>query len=125
MTENEISNIILDEAIKIHKSIGPGMLESVYTHCLSHRLNARGLTIRMEVPVPLVYETIKLECGYRADILVEEKLILEIKSIESIAPIHISQTLTYLRLLNLKLGILLNFNTVLMKDGIKRVVNNL
>jgi GxxExxY protein len=101
------------------------MLESAYVYCLRHRLVSRGLTIKTEVPVPLVFEQIHLECGYRADIVIENKVILEIKSIESIAPIHISQTLTYLRFLNIKLGMILNFNTVLMKDGIRRVVNNL
>jgi GxxExxY protein len=125
MSENEISKIIVEEAIYIHKSIGPGMLESAYVHCLSYRLIKRGLHVIKEVPVPLIFEEVKLECGYRADLLIEGKVIIEVKSIEAIGPIHIAQTLTYLRFLNLRLGLVLNFNSVLMKDGIKRVVNNL
>ncbi len=125
MTENEISRIIVEEAIYIHKSIGPGMLESVYAHCLAYRLVKRGLNVRSEVPVPVIFEDVKLDCGYRADLVVENKVVIEIKSIEAIAPIHLSQTLTYLRFLHFRLGILLNFNSVLMKDGIKRVVNGL
>jgi GxxExxY protein len=125
MTENEISRIIVEEAIHIHRSIGPGMLESVYVHCLFQRLVKRGLRVKKEVPVPVFFEEVKLECDYRADIVVEDKVLIEAKSIEAIAPIHLSQTLTYLRFLNLKLGMLLNFNCVLMKDGVRRVVNNL
>lgn len=126
MTENEISKIVVvEEAIYIHKTIGPGMLESVYVHCLAYRLRKRGLTIKTEVAVPLIFEEVRLECGYRADLVIENKVVIEVKSIETIAPLHLSQTLTYLRFLNLKLGMLLNFNSVLMKDGIRRVVNNL
>ena len=125
MTENEISKIIVEEAIHIHRSIGPGMLESAYVHCLAYRLDLRHLEVRTEVPVPLIFEEVKLECGYRSDLVVEDKVVIEVKSIEAIAPIHLAQTLTYLRFLNLKLGLVLNFNSVLMKDGIRRVVNNL
>jgi len=125
MTENELSKIILDEAIYIHKTIGPGMLESAYVHCLAHGLIKIGLNIRTEVPVPLIFEEIKLECGYRADLVVENKVVIEVKSIEAIGDIHLTQTLTYLRFLNQKLGLVLNFNSVLMKNGIRRVVNGL
>ncbi|HMJ47541.1 MAG TPA: GxxExxY protein [Ferruginibacter sp.] len=125
MTENQIATIVLDEAIHIHKSIGPGLLESSYQHCLKYRLLKKNLNVRIEVPVPLVFEDVKLECGYRADLVIDNKVVIEVKSIDAIAPIHLAQTLTYLRLLKLKLGIVLNFNSVLMKDGIKRVVNNL
>ena len=125
MEENEISNIIINEAIYAHKAIGPGMLENVYVHCLAHRLIIRGLLVRREVPITVVFDNVKLECGYRSDIVVENKVVIEVKSIEAIAPLHIAQTLTYLRFLNMKLGILLNFNSVLLKDGIKRLVNNL
>lgn len=125
MTENEISRIIIEEAIHIHKSIGPGMLESAYAHCLAYRLAKRGLKVRSEVPVPLIFEEVKLECGYRADLVIENAVVIEIKSIETIAPIHVAQTLTYLRFLHLKLALLLNFNSLLMKDGIKRVVDHL
>jgi GxxExxY protein len=125
MTENEISTIVVEEAIHIHRSIGPGMLESAYVHCLNYRLIKRGLNVRTQVPVPLIFEEVKLECGYRADLVIENKVVIEVKSVEAIASIHQAQTLTYLRFLNLKLGIILNFNSVLMKDGIKRVVNKL
>jgi GxxExxY protein len=125
MSENEISKIVVEEAVYVHKSIGPGMLESAYVHCLAYRLMKRGLNVKTQVAVPLVFEEIKLECGYRADLVIEDKVVIEAKSIEAIAPIHIAQTLTYLRFLNLKLGILLNFNSIFMKDGIKRVVNRL
>lgn len=101
------------------------MLESAYAYCLRYRLVNRGLAVKTEVAVPLIFEQINLECGYRADIVIENKVVLEIKSIESIAPIHLAQTLTYLRFLNIKLGMILNFNSVLMKDGVKRIVNNL
>ena len=125
MTENEISKILVEEAIYIHKSIGPGMLESAYVHCLAYRLIKRDLKINTQVAVPLIFEEVKLECGYRADLVIENKVVIEVKSIEEIGPIHLAKTLTYLRFLNLKLGIVLNFNSVLMKDGIRRVVNNL
>jgi len=125
MTENELSGMVVEEAIYIHRSVGPGMLESVYAQCLAYRLAKRGLNIRTEVPVPLIFEEVKLECGYRADLVIERKVVIEIKSIEMIAPIHLAQTLTYLRFLHVKLGMVLNFNAVLMKDGIRRVVNNL
>ncbi len=101
------------------------MLESAYVHCLAYRLIKRGLIVRTEVPVPLIFEEVRLECGYRADLVIENKVVVEVKSIEAIAPIHLAQTLTYLRFLNLKLGLVLNFHSVLIKDGIRRVVNNL
>ncbi|HSU28533.1 MAG TPA: GxxExxY protein [Chitinophagaceae bacterium] len=125
MIENEISGIIVEEAIYIHKTIGPGMLESAYVHCLAYRLTQRGLNIKTQVPVPLIFEGIKLECGYRADLVAENKVIVEGKCVDLLAPIHIAQILTYLRFLDLRLGLLLNFNTVFMKDGIRRVVNKL
>ena len=125
MIENELSRFVVNESFYIHKTIGPGMLESAYTHCLAHRLIKIGLNIRTEVPVPLIFEEIKLECGYRADLVVENKLVIEVKSIEAIGDIHLAQTPTYLRFLNLKLGLVLNFNSILMKNGIRRVVNGL
>jgi GxxExxY protein len=125
MTENEIATIIIEEAIYIHKSIGPGMLESAYNHCLAYRLRLRGLNLKTEVPVPLIFEEVKLDCGYRSDIVVENKVVIEVKRVEAISEIHLAQTLTYLRFLNLKLGLVLNFNEVLMKTGIRRVVNGL
>ncbi len=125
MTENEIATIIIEESIYIHKSIGPGMLESAYTACLAYRLSLKGLNIKTEVAIPLVFEEIKLDCGYRADIVVENKVVIEVKRVEAIADIHLAQTLTYLRFLKLKLGLVLNFNELLMKTGIRRVVNGL
>lgn len=123
--ENELSNIIIGEAIFIHKSLGPGLLESVYKECLYYRLLKRELNVTKERAIPLVFEEIKMECGYRADLIVENKIIVEIKCVDNLADIHKAQTLTYLRLTNLKLGLLINFNVVLLKDGIKRIVNNL
>lgn len=125
MHENEISKTIVDCSIKIHKTLGPGLFESVYETALEYELQKSGLYVLTQVAIPVVYDTIKLEAGFRADILVENKVIIEIKSIETIAPIHKKQLLTYLRLSNKKLGLLINFNVELLKDGITRIVNNL
>ncbi len=124
-TENELSNVIIGEAIFVHKSLGPGLLESVYKECLYYRLIKKELIVIKERAIPLIFEEIKMECGYRADLIVENKVIIEIKCVDVLADIHKAQTLTYLRLTNLKLGLLINFNVVLLKDGIKRIVNNL
>ncbi|MBA3674186.1 MAG: GxxExxY protein [Chitinophagaceae bacterium] len=124
-TENELSNIIIGEAIYVHKTLGPGLLESVYKECLYHRLIKRDLNVSKEIAIPLIFEEIRMECGYRADVIVENKVLIEIKCVETLADIHKAQTLTYLRLTNIKLGLLINFNVVLLKDGIKRIVNNL
>ena len=123
MTQEEIIKVILDEAIYIHKTIGPGMLEKVYKTCLAYRLAKRGLFVEIEKPVPVFFEEIKMECGYRADIVVERSVVVDTKSIEMIGPLQVAQVLTYLRFLNLRYGLILNFNTLLMKDGIKRVLN--
>ena len=125
MTENEISAIVIREAIHIHKVLGPGMLEAVYKECLYYRLVKSGLSVEKEKPIPVVFEEVKMECGYRADLLIEGKVVIEIKSIEAIADVHLAQTLTYLKFSNCKLGLLMNFNVSLLKDGVKRVVNNL
>ena len=125
MNENEISKIIVEEAVWIHRNIGPGLLESVYCHLMVHRLTIRGLKAKTQVAVPVVFDGVRLECGYRADIVVEGKVVIEVKSVEGIIDLHIAQTLTYLRFLNLKRGLILNFKTVLMKNGIRRVVRNL
>ncbi|MGI8951442.1 MAG: GxxExxY protein [Chitinophagaceae bacterium] len=125
LTENELSSIIIGEAIYIHRALGPGLLESVYKECLYFRLIKKELFVIKERPIPLVFEEIKMECGYRADLIVENKVIIEVKCVDILADIHKAQTLTYLRLTNLKLGILINFNVILLKDGIKRIVNNL
>lgn len=125
MHENEISGIIIDCALKVHKTLGPGLLESVYQAALAYELRKRGLNVVTEQPIPVVYEDVKLEVGFRADLIVENKVVVEIKSIEAIAPVHSKILLTYLRLTEKKLGLLINFNVALIKDGIKRVVDNL
>jgi GxxExxY protein len=123
MNENELSNRIIGLAIEIHKTLGPGLLESAYSACLFHKLTQAGMFVEKEKTVPLIYENIKLECGYRIDLLVERKLVIEVKSIEAFTDVHIAQTLTYLRLGHYKLGLLINFNVVRLKEGIKRVIN--
>ena len=125
MTENELSSVVIGRALNVHSALGPGLLESTYEACLCYELAKTGLKVEKQKPLPLVYQEIKLECGYRVDIIVEHKLILEIKSVEAINDIHLAQLLSYLRLSNCKLGLLLNFNVLHMKDSIKRVVNNL
>ena len=125
LTENELSNIIIGEAIYIHKTLGPGLLESVYKECLYYRLIKKELNVIKEKAIPLIFEEIRMECGYRADLIIENKVIVEIKCVEALADIHKAQTLTYLRLTNIKLGLLINFNVVILKEGLKRIVNNL
>ncbi|MDD5570000.1 MAG: GxxExxY protein [Bacteroidales bacterium] len=125
MTENEIANKIIGVALEVHKSLGPGLLESAYKECLAFKLNQIGLSIEKEKPMPLVFEDVRLECGYRIDILVENKVVIEIKSVDGLNDVHLAQTLTYMKLGNYKLGLLINFNVSLLKNGIKRVVNNL
>ena len=123
MTEEAIIKIVLDEAFHVHKKIGPGMLESVYKTCLAYRLQKRGLLLETEKPVPVFFEEVKMDCGYRADILVEKQVIVETKSIEGIGPLQVAQVLTYLRFLGLRYGLILNFDVLLLKDGIRRVLN--
>ena len=125
MTENEISNKVIGIAIELHKKLGPGLLESVYENALAYDLKDVELTAIQQVPMPFEYKKVKLDVGYRLDLLVENKVIIEIKSVETLAPVHYAQLLTYLKLSNLKLGLLINFNTKLLKDDIHRVVNNL
>lgn len=125
MNENELSNIILGEAINVHQQLGPGLLESVYEECLAYRLAKRELIVERQKPIPLVFEGVRLECGFRCDIVVERKVIVELKSVECLNDVHLAQVLTYLRLANIKLGLLINFNVVLLKDGMRRVVNKL
>jgi len=122
MTENEISKIILDCAFKVHTSLGPGLLESAYRECLSYELTKANLFVEKEKPLPLVYEEVKLECGYRIDLLVEKKVVIELKVVEAFNDVHIAQILTYMRLSGCKLGLLLNFYTKSLKDGIKRLI---
>jgi len=125
MHENDIAKIIVDCAFQIHTKIGPGLLESVYEAILEHELLKRGLMVSTQQPMPVVWESVKLEIGFRADMIVGDKVVVEIKSVEAVAPVHPKQLRTYLRLMDLKLGLLINFNVPLIKDGITRVVNNL
>ena len=125
MTENEISNKVIGLAIEVHQSLGPGLLESAYKECLYYKLHKAGLVVEKEKPMPLIFEEVKLECGYRIDLLVENKVVIEIKSVEAVNEVHLAQTLTYMKLGNYKLGLLINFNVALLKQGIKRIANKL
>jgi GxxExxY protein len=125
MTENELATIVVDAAFQIHTRLGPGLLESVYEAVLVHELRRRGLRLEVQKPIPVVWEDLQLEVGFRADIIVEGKLVVELKSVEAIAPVHKKQLQTYLRLTDCRLGLLINFNVALIKDGITRVVNRL
>lgn len=125
MTENELSKIMIGLAIKVHTALGPGLLESSYKECLFFEIRNAGLIVEKEKPLPLVYEEVKLECGYRVDLFVENKLIIEIKAVEATNDVHFAQVLTYLKLSDCKLGLLINFNVARLKNGIRRVANNL
>jgi len=125
MTENEISYKVIGTAINLHKSVGPGLLESVYEKALMYDLNQIGLKTVSQVPMPFIYKEVKQDVGYRLDLIVENKVVIEIKAVEKLAPVHFAQLLTYLRLSNKKLGLLINFNTKYLKNEIHRVVNNL
>ena len=125
MMENEIAKIIVDAALKIHRSLGPGLLESVYEATLAHELRTRGLQVTQQLGVPVNYDGVRLGLGFRADLVVGHKVLVEIKSVELIAPVHRKQLQTYLRLMGLHLGLLINFNVELIKNGIQRVVNRL
>ena len=125
MNENEISYKDIGAAIELHKNIGPGLLESAYENALAYDLMKMGFNIRQQVPMPFIYKEVKQDVGYRIDLLVNNKVIIEIKAVERIAPVHFSQLLTYLKLSGLKLGLLINFNSRTLKDNIHRVVNNL
>lgn len=125
MTENEISKIIVDCALKVHRALGPGLLESSYEECLIYELSKRNLKVEKQKALPLIYEEVKLNVGYRIDLIVEDKVIIELKSVETLNDVHLAQVLTYLKLSECKLGLLINFNVALIKHGIRRVVNNL
>ena len=125
MTENELSYKIIGAAINLHKNIGPGLLESVYEHALMYDLREIGLQVTNQIPMPFIYKEVRQDVGYRLDLLVENKVIIEIKAVEKLAPVHFAQLLTYLKLSNKKLGLLINFNTKYLKNEIHRVVNNL
>jgi GxxExxY protein len=125
MHENEVAKIIVDCAFKIHNTLGPGLLESVYEAVLTYELEKRGCKVVRQQAIPVVYETVHLEAGFRADLIVNDKIIVEIKSVESVSPVFLKQLRTYLRLADKRLGLLINFNVELIKDAIRRVVNNL
>jgi len=125
MTENAIAKEIVDAAFRIHTTLGPGLLESVYNAVLAYELARRGLSVVRERPIPVIYGDVRIETGFRADLIVEEKVIVEIKSVETLAPVHRKQLLTYLRLADKRLGLLINFHVALIRDGITRIVNGL
>ena len=125
MTENEIATVVVDAAYQVHVRLGPGLLESVYETVLAYELTRRGLRVVRQQPIPIVYDQITFEEGFRADLVVEEKVIVELKSVEKVQPVHKKQLLTYLRLSDRRLGLLINFGEALIKDGISRVVNGL
>ncbi len=125
MTENEIAKIIVNTSYEIHVELGPGLLESVYEEILYHELTEQGLEVVRQKSIPVYWKDIKMDIGFRTDLIVENKVIIELKSVETIAPVHPKQLLTYLKITELKLGLLINFNEKLIKNGITRIVNNL
>ena len=125
MNENELSFLVIGFAIEIHSVLGPGLLESAYKECLFYKLTKEGIYVEKEKAMPLIFEGLKLDIGYRIDLLVENKLVIETKSVDELNDIHLAQTLTYLKLGNYKLGLLMNFNVKRIKEGIKRVANGL
>ena len=125
MTENEIGRIVVDCAFKVHQKLGPGLLESVYEVALAHEIRKRGLSLERQIPIPVVYDDLRFDEGFRADIIVEGKVILELKSVEQLAKVHHKQLFTYLKLADKRLGLLLNFGADLMKEGIKRIANGM
>lgn len=125
MDENQLSNLIIGCAIEVHKVLGPGLLESAYENCLAYELREKGLNVLTQVPMPIVYKEVKLDHGYRMDLLVGGRVVVEVKSVDFISDVHEAQLLTYLKLGDYKLGLILNFNTLVLKNGIKRLVNRL
>jgi GxxExxY protein len=121
---NELTGAIIGAAIEVHRNLGPGLLESAYESCLLWELRQRDLRVETQVPVPIRYKGIQLDAGYRIDLLVQDKIIVEMKSVDKIQPIHTAQVLTYLKMTNLKMALILNFNVVLMRSGIKRIIND-
>ncbi len=117
-----VAGVIVDAAFKVHKALGPGLLESVYELCLCHELRTRGMSFKAQIPVPVVYDGVRLDAGFRLDLLVEDRVIVELKAVEAILPLFEAQLLTYLRLSGKRLGLLINFNVPLIKDGISRVI---
>lgn len=125
MNENEIAKIVFESALKVHRILGPGLLESAYEECLFFELKKSNLKVEKQKTLPLIYEDVKLDVGYRIDIIIEDKFIVEIKAVEELNDVHLAQLLTYLKLSNCKLGLLINFNVKLLKEGVKRVINGM
>nr|WP_067054634.1 GxxExxY protein [Mucilaginibacter sp. L294] len=123
MIENKLTGQIIGAAIEVHKILGPGLLESAYKECLFYKLVKLGLFTEKEKPMPVIFEEIKLDCGYRIDLLVENRIVVELKCVENLNDVHMAQTLTYMKLGNYKLGLLINFNVIKLKDGVKRIIN--
>ena len=123
ITEDEISKIVFEAALKVHKTLGPGLLESAYEECLFYELKKYDLVVEKQKPLPLIYEEVKLDIGYRLDIIIENKFIVEIKSVEALNDVHLAQLLTYLKLSDCKLGLFITFNVKLLKEGVRRVIN--
>lgn len=124
MTDAELTHAIIGAAIDVHRALGPGLLESAYEECLARELTIRNIPFERQKPLPVVYKDVKLDCGYRIDLLVDRRVVLELKAVDALAPVHDAIVLTYLRLSNCKIGLLINFNTAVLKDGIRRLVNN-
>jgi GxxExxY protein len=124
MSDKELTGKIIGTAISLHRAVGPGLLESVYENALAYDLREAGFEVQQQVPMPFVYKDVKQEIGYRIDLLVNDRIIVEVKSVETLAPVHFAQTLTYLRLSELELALLINFNTKILKNGIHRLINN-
>ena len=124
MSDHELTGLVLKEALYVHSKLGPGLLESVYEKCLAFRLIKAGLAIEIQKPIPLVFDEVHLECGFRCDLLIENRLLIEIKAVEAINDIHYAQVITYLKLAKVELGLILNFNVLKLKDGIKRMIND-
>jgi GxxExxY protein len=122
MESNELSGIVINKAFKVHQVLGPGLLESAYEKCLMYELSKAGLEVSRQQEIPLIYERIKIDCSYRADLIVNNEVLIKLKSVPFIIDIHVAQTLTYLRLSGIKLGLIINFNTINLKQGIKRVI---
>jgi len=122
LIHEELTREIIGAAMEVHRELGPGLLESAYEECLCHELSVRGLAFQRQVTLPVNYKNVRLDCGYRLDVVVAEKVVLELKSVEEVTPLHQAQLLTYLRLSGKKVGLLINFNVVLLKDGITRLV---
>ncbi len=123
MKENDLARKVIGLALKVHRELGPGLLERVYQECLYYEIKRENIEVKKEVPIPIKYDNLEIESAYRIDLLVENKLVIELKSVSDLHDIHFAQTLTYLRLANMRLGLLLNFNEILLKDGIRRVIN--